>query len=113
MALIRLVLLCLLFFPGIDTCHAGDDSSALLSPLPTADKTITPLFTNDVESAYDPMPAFWLDDISMGYDAMVIGNHEFEYGYDSFPESNVIGNVGKVSDVITQYFENREVVAVP
>ncbi|MDX2481961.1 MAG: 5'-nucleotidase C-terminal domain-containing protein, partial [Desulfuromusa sp.] len=33
--------------------------------------------------------------------------------YDSFPESAVIGNVGKVSDVITQYFENREVVAVP
>ena len=33
--------------------------------------------------------------------------------YDSFPESTVIGNVGKVSDVITQYFENREVVAVP
>ena len=132
MALIRLALLCLLFLPGIDTCHAGDDSSALLSPAPTADKTITLLFTNDVESAYDPIPAFWLDDISMiggiaemttlirtlrltepnvflfdsgdiftgalakltqgklafelmismGYDAMAIGNHEFEYGHE-------------------------------
>ena len=95
-----------------------------------ADKTVTLLFTNDVESAYDPTPAFWLDDltmiggiaemtalirelresepntflfdsgdiftgalakltegalafelmITMGYDAMAIGNHEFEYG---------------------------------
>jgi len=99
-----------------------------------ADKTITLLFTNDVESAYDPIPAFWLDDmveiggiaemttlirelrltepnvflfdsgdiltgalakltqgrlafelmITMGYDAMAIGNHEFEYGHEIF-----------------------------
>ena len=98
------------------------------------DKTITLLFTNDVESAYDPIPAFWLDDmleiggiaemttlirglrltepnvflfdsgdiltgalakltqgelafelmITMGYDAMAIGNHEFEYGHEVF-----------------------------
>ncbi len=27
--------------------------------------TVTLLFTNDVESAYDPIPAFWLDDIDM------------------------------------------------
>ncbi len=97
-----------------------------------ADKTVTLLFTNDVESAYDPITAFWLDDlemiggiaemttlinelretepnvflfdsgdiftgalakltqgklafelmITMGYDAMAIGNHEFEYGYE-------------------------------
>jgi 2',3'-cyclic-nucleotide 2'-phosphodiesterase (5'-nucleotidase family) len=97
-----------------------------------ADQTITLLFTNDVESAYDPIPAFWLDDLemiggvaeittlvnqiraeepnvflfdsgdiftgalakltqgalafelmlSMGYDAMAIGNHEFEYGVE-------------------------------
>jgi hypothetical protein len=33
--------------------------------------------------------------------------------YDSFPESSVIGNAGQVSDLITQYFENHEVVAVP
>lgn len=92
--------------------------------------SITLLFTNDIESAYDPTEAFWLDDldyiggvaelstlikqyrraspnsflfdsgdiftgalakltrgqlsfelmISMDYDAMAIGNHEFEYG---------------------------------
>ncbi len=96
--------------------------------------TVTLLFTNDVESAYDPIPAFWLDDqdmiggiaemttlingirrtepnvflfdsgdiftgalakltegrlafelmITMGYDAMAIGNHEFEYGHEVF-----------------------------
>ena len=96
--------------------------------------TVTLLFTNDVESAYDPIPAFWLDDqdriggiaemttlinevrqtepnvflfdsgdiftgalakltegrlafelmITMGYDAMAIGNHEFEYGHEIF-----------------------------
>ncbi|MEM7762700.1 MAG: bifunctional UDP-sugar hydrolase/5'-nucleotidase [Pseudomonadota bacterium] len=95
-------------------------------------RRLTLLFTNDVESAYDPIPAFWLDDIdtiggiaelaalieqkratepavflfdsgdiftgalakltqgalafelmaTMGYDAMAIGNHEFEYGVD-------------------------------
>ena len=27
--------------------------------------TVTLLFTNDVESAYDPIPAFWLDDQKM------------------------------------------------
>ena len=96
--------------------------------------TVTLLFTNDVESAYDPIPAFWLDNqemiggiaemttlintlrqsepnvflfdsgdiftgalakltegelafelmITMGYDAMAIGNHEFEYGHEIF-----------------------------
>jgi len=100
----------------------------------SGDRVITLLFTNDVESAYDPIPAFWLDDvdmiggiaemttlieslrvsepnvflfdsgdiftgalakltdgrlafelmITMGYDAMAIGNHEFEYGVDIF-----------------------------
>ena len=97
-----------------------------------ADRTVTLLFTNDVESAYDPIDAFWIDDmdkiggiaemttlirelresepnvflfdsgdiftgalakltegalafelmITMGYDAMAIGNHEFEYGHE-------------------------------
>ena len=97
-------------------------------------KIVTLLFTNDVESAYDPIPAFWLADVeliggiaemttlirdlrktepntflfdsgdiftgalakltegelafelmtSMGYDAMAIGNHEFEYGAEIF-----------------------------
>ena len=96
--------------------------------------TVTLLFTNDVESAYDPIEAFWLEDmemiggiaematlidelresepnvflfdsgdiftgalakmtqgelafelmIAMGYDAMAIGNHEFEYGPEVF-----------------------------
>jgi 5'-nucleotidase/UDP-sugar diphosphatase len=98
------------------------------------EKQVTLLFTNDVESAYDPIPAYWLDDIdmiggiaemttliedlresepnvflfdsgdiftgalakltegklsfelmiTMGYDAMAIGNHEFEFGVDIF-----------------------------
>ena len=98
------------------------------------DRTVTLLFTNDVESAYDPIPAYWLDDvetiggiaemttlienlrrsepnvflfdsgdiftgalakltdgklafelmITMGYDALGIGNHEFEYGHEIF-----------------------------
>ena len=108
------------------SCQPADDG-----PAPT---TVTLLFTNDVESAYDPIPAFWLDDqemiggiaemttlinsirdaepnvflfdsgdiltgalakvtegrlafelmITMGYDAMAIGNHEFEYGHEIF-----------------------------
>ncbi len=94
------------------------------------DVTVTLLFTNDIESAYEPVPAWWRDDIeniggiaelttlikniaheqptvflfdsgdiftgalsrltdgalmwefmiTMGYDAMAIGNHEFDYG---------------------------------
>ena len=92
------------------------------------------LFTNDFESAFDPIPAYWRDDvaflggapqlttlindirakeelvylfdagdmftgtlsnrtkgellmemmITMGYDAMAIGNHEFDYGWENF-----------------------------
>ncbi len=110
-----------------DTEQAVVDSSG-------GDKIVTLLFTNDVESAYDPIPAFWLDDvdmiggiaemttlietlretepnvflfdsgdiftgalakltdgrlafelmITMAYDAMAIGNHEFEYGVEIF-----------------------------
>jgi 2',3'-cyclic-nucleotide 2'-phosphodiesterase/3'-nucleotidase len=33
--------------------------------------------------------------------------------YDSFPESELVRSVGKVSDVIIEYFRNRELVAVP
>jgi len=105
------------------------------SPPPTteepAPREITLLYTNDFESAYDPIPAFWRDDLdhvggiaqlatlveqvrsdedtsflldagdiftgtlakltrgelpfelmtTMDYDAMCIGNHEFEYGW--------------------------------
>jgi len=98
------------------------------------DKVVTLLFTNDIESAYDSVPAWWLADmeriggiaelstlirevrqsepnvflfdagdiftgalsrltdgalmfefmITMGYDAMGIGNHEFDYGEEIF-----------------------------
>jgi 5'-nucleotidase / UDP-sugar diphosphatase len=94
------------------------------------DIIVTLIFTNDMESAYDPVPAWWIDEmdhlggiaelstlignirrdepnvflfdsgdiftgalsrltdgalmfefmITMGYDAMAIGNHEFDYG---------------------------------
>jgi 2',3'-cyclic-nucleotide 2'-phosphodiesterase (5'-nucleotidase family) len=33
--------------------------------------------------------------------------------YDSFPESEVIRSVGKVSDVVIQYFRDHELVTVP
>ncbi len=110
-------------------------SISFSAPLLAAEpRTVTLLFTNDVESAYDPIPAFWLDDYeniggiaelstlvnriretepnaflfdsgdiftgalakltegrlafelmaTMGYDAMAIGNHEFEYGHEVF-----------------------------
>jgi 2',3'-cyclic-nucleotide 2'-phosphodiesterase (5'-nucleotidase family) len=99
-------------------------------------REVTLLFTNDFESAFDPTPAYWRDDIeliggapqiatlvdniraeedlvflfdsgdiftgilskltegavpmemmiTMGYDAMALGNHEFEYGWESFAE---------------------------
>ena len=99
-------------------------------------RTVTLLFTNDFESAYDPTEAFWRDDMEriggiaqlatlieqeraaaevaflfdagdiftgtlsrrshgavafdlmqlMRYDAMAIGNHEFEYGWERFAD---------------------------
>ena len=111
-----------------------NSSSSVANSSAATDRTVTLLFTNDVESAYDPIPAFWLDDIpmiggiaemttlieqqrasepnvflfdsgdiftgalakltngklafelmiTMGYDAMAIGNHEFEYGHTIF-----------------------------
>lgn len=101
------------------------------TPADSAVREVTLLYTNDLESAYDPIPAFWRDDlqrvggiaqlatliertaaqqdlvflldagdiftgtlskltrgelpfelmITMGYDAMCLGNHEFEYGW--------------------------------
>jgi 5'-nucleotidase / UDP-sugar diphosphatase len=104
--------------------------------MPGQAATVTLLFTNDFESAYDPTPAFWRDDMShiggiaelatlinqirakepnvflfdagdiftgtlakltkgavsfelmmsMGYDALVVGNHEFEYGWQTFAQ---------------------------
>ena len=124
----RIVLLAVLFLGVAFNVHAADE-------LPSGEeRIITLLFTNDVESAYDPIPAFWIDDIdmiggiaemttlietlrasepnvflfdsgdiftgalakltdgklafelmiTMGYDAMGIGNHEFEYGVEIF-----------------------------
>lgn len=117
----------------IAACQPATETTGLL-PLESADTTITLLFTNDIESAYDPIPAFWRDDmpeiggtaemttlieelrrtepnvflfdsgdiftgalakltkgevafelmITMAYDAMAIGNHEFEYGQEVF-----------------------------
>lgn len=104
------------------------------TPADNEQVVVTLLFTNDMESAYDPVPAWWRDDIdrigglaelttliktlrreqpnvflfdsgdiftgalsrltdgammfehmiTMGYDAMAIGNHEFDYGSDVF-----------------------------
>jgi 5'-nucleotidase/UDP-sugar diphosphatase len=101
---------------------------------PGETETVTLLFTNDFESTYDPVLAFWRDDMdriggvaqlatlidrirstesnvflfdsgdiftgalakltlgevsfelmmTMGYDAMAVGNHEFEYGWEQF-----------------------------
>ena len=115
-------------FAALCACDVAD------APREPETTTVTLLFTNDVESAYEPIPAFWLDDqemiggiaemttlinsirdeepnvflfdsgdiftgalakltegrlafelmITMGYDAMAIGNHEFEYGHEVF-----------------------------
>jgi len=113
---------------AISVVACAPPASAPESP---ALREVTLLYTNDFESAYDPIPAFWRDDldrvggvaqlatlidevradeelsflldagdiftgtlakltrgelpfelmITMGYDAMCIGNHEFEYGW--------------------------------
>jgi 2',3'-cyclic-nucleotide 2'-phosphodiesterase (5'-nucleotidase family) len=128
----RYLLVLVLFV--LAACNAPDTGPATAEPEVNADRIVTLLFTNDVESAYDPIPAFWLDDIeliggiaemtslieslrrsepnvflfdsgdiftgalaklthgqlafelmiTMGYDAMAIGNHEFEYGHEIF-----------------------------
>ena len=120
----RLTLSAILLLLVLALAHAAERGAP--------ERTVTLLFTNDVESAYDPIPAHWLDDISMiggiaemttlienlrmsetnvflvdagdiftgalakltegklafelmitmGYDAMAIGNHEFEYGHE-------------------------------
>jgi 2',3'-cyclic-nucleotide 2'-phosphodiesterase (5'-nucleotidase family) len=119
-----LVVACLFFAPLGFAEPASDD----------AEEIVTLIFTNDMESAYEPFPAWWRDDmeniggiaelttliknirrdesnvflfdagdiftgalstatngtlmiefmITMGYDAMGIGNHEFDYGHDIF-----------------------------
>jgi 2',3'-cyclic-nucleotide 2'-phosphodiesterase (5'-nucleotidase family) len=125
---LKLYLLPVLFAMAFGACQPAIDSP------PPESRIVTLLFTNDVESAYDPIPAFWLDDqemvggiaemttlindirktepnvflfdsgdiftgalakltegrlafdlmIAMRYDAMAIGNHEFEYGHEIF-----------------------------
>ncbi len=131
---IRLSLLLVLFVFCLSACDNHNAVPEVAESPATEDEIVTLLFTNDVESAYDPIPAFWLDDISMiggiaeittlieslresepnvflfdsgdiftgalakltlgklafelmitmGYDAMAIGNHEFEYGHRIF-----------------------------
>jgi 2',3'-cyclic-nucleotide 2'-phosphodiesterase (5'-nucleotidase family) len=132
MPLYRNRLILLLFICSL--CGHSAAETAVAAGASDGDRIVTLLFTNDVESAYDPIPAFWLDDISMiggiaeittliesiratepnvflfdsgdiftgalakltegklafelmitmGYDAMAIGNHEFEYGVEIF-----------------------------
>ena len=49
----------LLFLLILAACQPAADTVA-----PTS-TSVTLLFTNDVESAYDPIPAFWLEDQEM------------------------------------------------
>ena len=126
MSLKRFFVLVIPLFCIATTHLAAEESNA------GDERIVTLLFTNDVESAYDPIQAYWLDDIdmiggiaemttlidelrvtepnvflfdsgdiftgalakltegrlafelmiTMGYDAMAIGNHEFEYGVE-------------------------------
>jgi len=123
-----MVITALLVFSAACTPTEAPGSSHLSDDRP---REVTLLYTNDFESAYDPIPAYWRDDvervggiahlaalidrertnasisflldagdiftgtlaklthgelpfelmITMGYDAMCIGNHEFEYGW--------------------------------
>jgi 5'-nucleotidase / UDP-sugar diphosphatase len=125
--LLLLLVVLAAFPPAAFSSEGGTDEEK-------ADRTVTLLFTNDVESAYDPIPAHWRSDMdmiggiaemttlirgyrkthpnvflfdagdiftgslaketegalafelmtTMGYDAMGIGNHEFEYGVEIF-----------------------------
>jgi 2',3'-cyclic-nucleotide 2'-phosphodiesterase (5'-nucleotidase family) len=118
-------------FPLLGLAVAAACAPHPTEPAPDAVREITLLYTNDFESAYDPIEAFWRDDLeyvggvaqlaalierirrdedttflldagdiftgtlakltrgelsfelmtTMGYDAMCIGNHEFEYGW--------------------------------
>lgn len=116
----RLLAICIICGLTFDQAGAAQDD----------DVVVTLIFTNDIESAYEPVPAWWIDDlqriggiaelatlisnvrrneanvflfdagdiftgalsrltdgalmfefmITMDYDAMSIGNHEFDYG---------------------------------
>ena len=119
----------LIFLAGSQACQSV--TSTLKEDDASKVRSVTLLFTNDIESTYDPVPAFWRDDMeriggiaqlatlvdqlrvsednvflfdagdiftgilakltegevsfelmnTMAYDAMAIGNHEFEYGW--------------------------------
>jgi 2',3'-cyclic-nucleotide 2'-phosphodiesterase (5'-nucleotidase family) len=58
-------LLLVFLVTGFYGCNANDPAPAAPQASVQDDTIVTLLFTNDVESAYDPIPAFWLDDISM------------------------------------------------
>lgn len=127
------ILMSILVFT-LTACGEQEPAATSVTAAGGNENIVTLLFTNDVESAYDPIPAFWLDDvamiggiaemttlinslratepnvflfdsgdiftgalakltegklafelmITMGYDAMAIGNHEFEYGVEIF-----------------------------
>jgi 2',3'-cyclic-nucleotide 2'-phosphodiesterase (5'-nucleotidase family) len=129
MSLIRRIAVVLIATLSLPCLGAAADAPQL--------REVTLLFTNDLESAFDPIPAWWRDDleelggvahlatliererasaplsflfdagdiftgsltrrtggtlpfelmITMGYDAMCIGNHEFEYGWEVFREA--------------------------
>jgi len=122
--ILQTILLCLFQF----------SAGAIEHPVENSRQSVTLLFTNDFESAYDPIDAFWRADLkriggiahlatlidqirqteentflfdagdiftgtlakltkgelpfelmlSLNYDAMSIGNHEFEYGWREF-----------------------------
>lgn len=130
MSLIRRIAVVLIVALAVPCLAGGADAPQL--------REVTLLFTNDLESAFDPIPAWWRDDveaiggvahlatliererasaplsflfdagdiftgsltrrtggalpfelmITMGYDAMCIGNHEFEYGWEVFREAS-------------------------
>lgn len=111
--------------------------SAAFNPAMAEEKIVTLLNTNDIESVYEPVDAFWNKDIdkiggipylatlikqvraeedtsflfdagdiytgslskktkgklpfdlysAMGYDVITLGNHEFEYGWQSLKET--------------------------
>lgn len=116
--------------PAVAQAAARSDTGSVSGPNTGETQAVTILFTNDVESVYDPIEAYWLNDLeriggvpqlstlinqiraerprtflfdagdiftgslakltngqlafelmnAMQYDAMAIGNHEFEYG---------------------------------
>lgn len=62
---LRIIFAAIMLF-GLSVMAVSPHHSASAGPRgKPADKIITLLFTNDVESAYDPIPAHWLDDLEM------------------------------------------------